>query len=223
MNPQQPGGAMPPPNPNQPYAPQLPPSGQPPHAQYDFIMNPQQPVKAPGAGSGSTITRVAIFGVGLVVLLVAILVGKSLLSSSGPNDTSALISVAQDQAELLRVSGLATTNISDQSTLNLVITAKYSLTTSNQKLLAYMGGNGVKVDAKVIGLKHSALTDSNLSSAAANSTYDSELVSIIQADLTTYSRDLKSAYALTTGPKGRALLQSDYSGAQLLLTQSKQQ
>ncbi len=216
MNPQQPGGPAWPPTPNQ--APQSTLA----HPEYEFIMNPTQPGRPKFSGSGSTVKRVAIAGGGLVILLIAFAIVSSLFKGSGFNVVP-FTAVAQDQTELARVAVIGTTKVTSQAMSNFAYNTKYSMATSTYQLVTYLDTNKKKLDAKEILLKHSTLTDTELTSALANGNFDEEFASIMQKDLATYSNDLKAAYATNPGPKGQALLSAQYKGAQLLIIQSKQQ
>jgi hypothetical protein len=237
MNPQQPGGpapqqqqpGWPPANPQQPAqsgpaqsytAAPAHPAGQ----QYEFIMNPGKPAKRPlllPTGS-SMLSRVMLALGGLVVLIVIGVIASSLFGSKG-SDMTSLVSVAQDQAELIRVSQLATGKADGQTAKNTAISVQLALTSANSSLVTYLATNHQKLSNKDLALKHDVSTDTKLTAADSASNFDPTFISVIQAELAIYQRDLKVAYATKPGPKGEQLLKSQYDGATLLLTQSKQQ
>lgn len=155
-------------------------------------------------------------------MLIIIIIFASLLGGSSSN-TAPLVTVAQEQTELVRVASLGAQKASDQSTQNLAYSISLSLTSANAQLLNYMAINHHKLSPKVLTLKHSSQTDRSLEAALSDSTFDSTLTDIIQSDLNSYMQSLKAAYEANPGPKGRQLLSNQYNGAQLLLKQSQQQ
>jgi len=191
-----------------------------PTAHYDFILNPAKPPKAPGSGSiGKRLAVVA--GVGVVLLIAIILVGSLLGGKSG--GITGIITVAQEQTEVMRVAGQAAGHTNTPRVRNLVTNTTLTLTSSQQQLLAYLKQNHQKVDDKVLALKHSTQTDSSLSNAVATNTFDPVFVGILQNDLANYAQAVRTAYKASPGPKGKALLQKEYDSAQLLIQQSKEQ
>jgi hypothetical protein len=205
--------------PNNPYQPVPPPQ---PH-EYDFLVNSQKPPKRSFSlpGNSSKPIRIAIVVGGLLILIIVFSVIKSALSGGG--NTQALITVGQDQQQIIHI----TTSITqgDQQTSlsttnqNFAVTANASLTSAQTQLVAYMKTNGHKVSAKTLGLRVSANTDEQLKTAIANTTYDSTFQSVMQTQLSNYEQALRAAYKQTSGPKGRKLLTDQFNGAQLLLQQ----
>lgn len=200
----------------------LPPGATPPPAgeqsQYDFIMNPQQP-KRPGffAGTG-TLGRVLLVVVGLFVLLVLFIGAKNLLAGSNLSVPD-MVAVAQDQQEIIHLATNGYQNVDTSDLKNFSVTTELSVTSEQQDLLNYLKTYGHKVSDKQLNLKVSQATDDQLTSAQAASTFDSTYTSIMQNQLTTYQAALKTAFASTKGPKGRALLSQQYTDAGLLLKQ----
>ena len=188
---------------------------------YDFIVNPAAvPKKSliPIPTGGSMLQRAAVVGGGLVILLIIIIIFASLLSG-GSNNTAPLVSIAQQQNELIRVATVGTLQTSDQAAKNFAVASELSLTTDQQQLLTYLKGQGHKVSSKQLIATKSTKTDGELSAAEAASTFDSTFEQIMQTGLTTYTQSLKTTFASTTGPNARKLLNSDYSAAVLLLQQ----
>lgn len=201
--------------PQQPY--QVPPPQQ-PAPNYDFILSPAAPPKRRPLGGGSMLSRLLLVGGILVVLMIVFVVIKNL--ASGPSNYPVLLTVAQDQQELIHLSTAA----GQQQTLataakNFATTAQFGLTSQQAQFTDYLKKNGHHVPAKTLNLKISKTTDDQLAAAASAGTYGQTFKEVMQSQLTTYSQDLKRAYAQTTGRKGRQLLSNDYDAAQLLLQQ----
>lgn len=203
----------------------MPPQNQPPvpHTDYEFIVNPGAPPhRSRLPGGGSLLGRVIVIAIGLILLLTVFSVVKNLLN--GNSNTPLLASVAQDQQAVIHLSANALTQKQNQvafstTNTNFAVTSQLGLTSQQAELLKYMKLNHKKVSPKTLNLKVSQATDTQLTAAAAASTYDQTFHDIMQAKLNTYLLDLKQAYNATKGQKGQQLLSKDYDAAQLLLTQ----
>jgi hypothetical protein len=204
---------------NSPYQPVPPPQ---PH-EYDFLVNAQKPPKRSFKlpGSSSLPLRIAVVAGGLLILIIIFSIIKSALSGGG--NTQALITVGQDQQQIIHITD-AITQGDQQTTLsgtnqNFAVTANAALTSAQAQLLAYMKTNGHKVSTKTLSMRVSANLDEQLKTAIANTTYDSTFKSVMQGQLSDYEQALRTAYKQTSGPKGRKLLSDQFNGAQLLLQQ----
>jgi hypothetical protein len=209
----------------QPIAPppaQMP--GQPaaPADPYTFITEPAAPkqgFRLPGGGS--LVMRAAFAAGGLLVLIILFSVIKNLVV--GPSKFTAFLPVAQDQQQIAHLTKAASQQQSlPVTTENFIATAQLTVPSNQSGLLQYLANNHYKVNPKSLVLKVNPSLDTQLTAAAANTTYDETFRTIMAAQLNTYINDLKHTYAQTTGTKGRALLSSDYDQAQLLLTQLQQ-
>lgn len=182
-------------------------------------MNPNQPQKRGMLpGGNSLLGRIAAVSVGLIVLIIAFSIVRGIIS--GGSNIPELVSVAQDQQELIHIMssaakqpGLSVTN------QNFLYTAQTTLQSTQGQLITYLAKNHKKVNPKQLNLKVSTATDKQLADAAAASTFNQTFHDISQAKLKGYQQALQQAYAHTKGPKGRQLLSDEYNGASLLLTQ----
>jgi hypothetical protein len=207
---------MPPQNPA-PYTPQPPAPSQTP---YDFMLN-QTPQRGKfsmkGLGGQSLKQRLLIVGGVVVILIIFAVILSSLLG--GSNDTLALIAVAQDQNELARVAGEANGEAAQQATQNLGESVQLSIASAQLQLTAYMKRTGQSTSNSQLGATKNTKTDAELTAAEAASDYDVVFTQVMQAQLNKYEQDIKTAFP-TAGPKGKVILQADYDGAKLLLTQA---
>ena len=193
---------------------------------YDFIVNPQKPqrpslINLNGGGMGSLKLRIAVVGVGIVLLIIIISVIGSLFSGGG--NTVNMTSVAQDQSELIRVTTEATqdqsNDIQQNTTLYFAQNCELSVSSEQQRLLAFLTSHGVKLSSQQLALKQNSRTDSALSAAAASSTYDTTFLNVMQGDMNTYISDIKVAYAASSNPQEKQVLQTDYHDVELLQLQ----
>lgn len=200
-------------SPGQPQSPTQPEA-------FDFIVNPDKPVTKRAAlpGANSLLGRVVLVAVGIIILVIAFNIVKTLVS--GSSNLPSMVTVAQDQQELVHLATAAAQqqnlSVTDK---NFIATAQLSLASAQSKLLAYLKTNKAKVTAKVLNLKVSAATDSQLTAAQTAATYGQTLHDIMKAKLNGYATDLKRSYQQTKGTHGRALLSDAYDQGQLLLIQ----
>lgn len=218
---------MQPQNPQPPYQqpPQQPPVPQQPapQGQYDFIVNPVAPPKKIKLAPGNSLPmRILIVLGGLFILAIIAAVAVSVLGKSGgAGDKAAILSVAQDQTELIRLSTSGVENSTSQRNKNFSSTTKISITSSQKKLLAFASAKKIKIDPKALPAKQSSDIDTQLATAKSASTYDVVYTGVMKQQLTKYQQDLGLAYK-SAGTAGKSLLQSEYKSADLLLTQLTQ-
>lgn len=156
--------------------------------------------------------------VGLIGAIVLIILISTLLG----NNTSAggLITIAQEQNELIRVSTEATGNASLQGTQNLIANIELSITTEQQDLLAYLKSIGKEPSQSTLALTKNSATDSALTTAQTNGNYDSTFMTIIRGELRAYSIALKQTFASTTNTAQRQLINNDYKAANILIAEA---
>jgi hypothetical protein len=201
--------------------PQQYPNGQNP---YDFILNPPKApkpsplAKLPG-GSNPFVLKIAVMVAGAIVLMIILGIISSLLSSGSKANATALTDIAQTQAELIRVSDQGINNSTQQSVKNLAITTKYTAKTQQNQLVNYMATQGIKVNAKQLTLKRNAQTDQKFTVAQQTSTFDTVFAKEMQTELQNYAATLKQLFSAATGENERNILSTDYTQAQLLISQ----
>jgi hypothetical protein len=207
-------------SPEAPYGPNppAPPRSDP----YEFITAPATPQKRASlslGGNSSMAKRVLIVVGGGSLLLIIIILLASLIFGGGSTNTESLISIAQEQTELDRVSGIGVQNAVSQNIKNFASSTQISIFSDQQQLLAFLQQHGTKLKSKELAATASAKTDTALNTAIAASTFDETFTSIMQTDLKTYEQTLKQTFIKTKDPAVRQLLSTEYSNAQLLLEQ----
>ena len=190
---------------------------------YEFITNPQKSSRPPlmsfsgGRGNGTGM-RIAVFGIGIVLLIVIMATIGTLMK--GPSNVPNMKVVAEDQAEIIRVTTLATqdqsNDISQNTTLYFAMNTNLTVSSAQQKMLAFLAAHGSKLSTATLALKTNSQTTQALAAAAASSTYDTTFLTAMQGDMNTYMSDLKVAYASSKNPQEQQLLKGDYQSAQLL-------
>jgi hypothetical protein len=189
-------------------------------AAYNFITDPETP-KSRGLslpGGNSTPIRAAFVVGGLAVLLIAFIFVKGLLA--GSNNLTSFLTVAQDQQELIHLAtNAAQQQGTDTATQNYAATAQLAIGSSQAGLIKYLATQHQKLNTKQLNLEVSTTLDTQLTAAAAATTYDQTFQQVTESQLNGYINDLKKAFQATKGPNGHVLLNSDYQQAQLMLVQ----
>lgn len=200
----------------QPQQPTPPPTHP---ASYDFIMNPApQPKRT--LGGNSMVTRLLIVLGGVFVLLVVAVLFMQLLGKSGSSfDKGAMLSVAQDQTEIIRLADRGTQDAAAQSNKNFAITVELGMKTEQAELLKYLAEHGYKPKDKDLILKQSAQTDAQLDSALSSSAFDTVYAGVMKQQLQTYKQDLSAAYNRAKSDSAKTALKARYGVADMLLTQ----
>ena len=189
-------------------------------AQFDFIMNPEQQHRSSGGGSSFAVKLLVIVGALFVVMILAVVV-MNLLGGGGGTNKTALLSVAQDQTEIIRLADSGLESSVGQANKNFAVNLKLATSTQKTDLLTYMDSKGIKPKDKDLGLKQSASNDTVLANAKSSSTFDSAFKSVMRENLLTYQKDLNAAYG-DADQAGQQVLKADFNATQLLLTQLSQ-
>lgn len=168
---------------------------------------------------GSLLGRIVLVLGGVVVLLFLVVFLKGLLGGDRSN-VNALNDVAQSQQLLVHLAtGAAQQPGVSVATQTSSTTISATMTSAQGQLLTYMKLNNLKFNQKLINSQISGAQDAQLSAAASAGTYDAAYSAATQTALSDYEKALQQAYAQTTGAKGKALLKSQFNGAELLLKQ----
>lgn len=186
--------------------------------QYDFIMNDAPKKKGlfsfGGFGGRQRILAIIIaVGVGLcvVVLLFSLLTG-------GSNTTTELVSLAQEQTELIRVANVGIDKARTTEGKNLAVTASLSVTSSRTKVMALLAKQHKKLKDKQLALKQSANTDKALETAALNNRFDETFIQTMNDSLQKYQAHLKQIYDMSKSKSEKEVLNEAYGGAALMIT-----
>ncbi len=161
----------------------------------------------------------AIVGIISAVLLIVGLVAAQFLSGGG--STESLVSIAQQQQEIIRVAENTQRTSQDESTKGFAYTVALSIGSSQQQLQTYITKKGTKLDSKILALKRNADTDKLLDNAKATSTYDTTAQKVLDGLLKDYVDALKEVYQKTNSNELKEILRSNFKAAKTLLIQSE--
>lgn len=205
MQPQQPG--------------QPPQQPAPPPNNYDFIMNPGDSPKKTPLGGSSMATRILVVVGGLFLLIIVAAVFMSFIGGAGKSfDNAAMLTVAQDQTELQRLSDLGVQESVEQTNKNFSATTKLGIKSDQSTLLSFLAQNGYTIDPKQLPLKQDAAATTQLENAKSASKFDSTYETVMKRALQAYQTDLRTAYEGSEG-EAKQVLNTAYENVTLLLTQ----
>jgi hypothetical protein len=202
---------IPPPTPN----PQIPPNGQFDSSQFDFIMNPGKPQK-PSLIPGGPKVKMIVIGLGVTTIVIILLVVIISLFSGGDSTTEALVKIAQQQNEIVRVSEEGAKKAGGEKTKKLATTVNLTVTTDQNSMVAYLAKQKRKVKPKELKLLTNKKTDAELAAASSNGRFDEVFTQIMLEELTEYQASLKSSYN-SVGTKGKDVVNKSYENVTLIL------
>lgn len=205
--------ATPTPPPSPPPAP-VPNGNQNP---YDFILSSGGKPK-PSLGGGSFKQRLVLALTGLAVLLILVFVFIGVLAGRGSSNADALVKVAQEQAEIIRIASIGQSKATDSTVKNLATTTQLSTQSAQVTTLSYLSKNGHKVKTSQLTLLKDSRTDQQLNDASTAGTFNDTFNQILQKQLTTYRSDLQTAYQGATGVNERKLLQDSFNSVSYLIS-----
>lgn len=179
------------------------------HDPFDFIMKDQPKAKRsllPGGSSAKS--RILVVVGGLVILTLLFVVVMALLTSSGTNNKKALIGLAQEQTEIIRLSKAARDTSRSTAVQNYAQSTYAVFNTSQAQTLAYLRTQKIKISSKQLVLGRSVQDDASLTSAGQAGRYDDEYIKIINQDLLEYQAKAKATYQTAKGQKEKLLLKT---------------
>jgi len=183
-------------------------------------MQPNTKKHSSGLGGGLSFGKQIGLFAGVAAVIIA---GLAItMSALGPkSSTPALISIAQRQQEIIRVSTEATKQVSTQNTSNFVANTNATMQSSQTAVIAYLADHGTKLKAKQLALDMNPKTDTLLDNAASANTYDTAVTQELTAEIESYQSLLKTTYDTTTSKSTKKLLEQNFTAAAALLEQAK--
>lgn len=202
--------------PNQPGTPGNP---------YDFIFNsPSPPQKGFGAAGGSGMKkRILIAGVGATVLVIFAIIATSFLGSAGKADNAALLSMVEQQHEIMRLADVGISKAKGPEAQNLAITTKLTLASSQKDIQSYATKRGVKIDQKLLSEKKNSKTDAALTAAEQSNRFDEAFIQVLESHLAKYQASLKKAHGEATDKKDKEKLAAAFKDTALLVNKPEDQ
>lgn len=191
-----------------------------PENNYDFILNPKQPQKRGlfGKLNGDPfITKIAFIVGGAVILMVVLALVVNFFFGSKSN-TDSIVSVAQNEQEIVRLSALGK-DASSQQIKNAAINTAVSIKSQQNEWLAFLNKHNREVKLDELNFEKDDSTDKRLKNAEQTSTFDVTYSTVMRSMLETYATSLKTVYDASSNQQERSILNDHYNEAQLLLEQ----
>jgi hypothetical protein len=199
--------------PNQPLGPSSPVPNP-----YDFITNPgQRPKRQLFGGGGSLTKRIILVVGGAVLLMIIIAIVVSFLTSGGSSNLNSLKSIVAQQQELARVAGIGADKAQDSTIRSYALTAKLSVTSQQQKLIAYLESKNVKLSKEELAAKQDKSVDEALDAATSSNRFDEAFNEELTGQLNNYATDLQEAFDSTSNQNGKTVLSDSYSSTAIIL------
>ena len=189
--------------------------------QYDFILNHQKRTPVDWLSSAGLPIRIGIVAGGLLGLLLLFVIFSSLIGS-GNDSSSQLTDIAQRQAELIRISS-SVPNAAAPTIQNLAASVKLTMSSDQHTLVSLLAQNNKAIDEKTLAARRSQTTDTQLTHAQQDGTYDTALTSVIEQQLSVYIQIVQQAFTASHSHSERSILQADYAHGQLLVDVGNQQ
>lgn len=186
--------------------------------QYDFILNPNNGKSKKDLFAFLKTGNKLVLTIFVGVILIIVFGLLALILNSGPSNTEKLLSVAQQQQELIRVADRGTKDARGTRALNLATTVKLNLSSDQTPLVAALKAEGMKVNSAELNAGRDASTDQKLTNALQNNRFDEVFVEHIQAELLDYQAALNEAYKTTRNQKLKETLKTQYDNATILIT-----
>lgn len=187
-----------------------------PAPDYNFIMSPNtSPRKSLFGGASkkqSLLIKLAAAGIVLMLLLLII----STLFSGGGSPTEKMISLAQQQTEIIRLADKGASDATKSEIKNYATTVQLSIITSQKELTKIITGNGGKADAKTLALGKNSKTDDELTAAKQANRYDEVFNEILKKHLSTYQEDVKEVFDQTSSKNDKAVMSGLFNRAKVL-------
>ncbi len=184
-------------------------------SQFDFILNPQTPPKKSLLPNDPKI-KMAIFALGILVIVGILLVVIFSIFNSGDSSTESLVKIARQQNEIIRVANDGTRKASSESTKKLASLTYLTTTTDQKNLSEYLSKQNKKLNPKELKSSSSADTDKTLANASSNGRYDEEFTKTLTELLKEYQSSLQSTYD-SLGPKAKEVTKQSFDNVTLII------
>lgn len=194
------------------------------HNPYDFIINPQTPVKHPLSGklpdfsSNPILAKYFVVIGGFIVILIFIGLIILIHDISKPN-VAALIDLTAQQQEIVRVANLGQEDVTQTANQNLAIDTSLTIQTQQRQLISLLAQYGTVVSQKQLLMDMNGNTTEELNNAMNNSTVDVVFAQVMQNELQAYLNSLSQLSNTAPTRAERILTENDYLQAKLLINQ----
>lgn len=188
--------------------------------EYEFIIGEttERPVQQQSTPLPSkSKKKLLVFGGIGVLTIFVILFSVLLFSGSGDKTTTSLVSVARQQAEIVRIAQLGVKKSDNAEIKAFAITVQTTVKSDNGSMLAYLKSNALPSDAKSIGASSTAAkTDDILTKAEQANQFDEAFEQVLRTEIASYQKKLQQVYELTESKNTKALISQFFKNTELL-------
>ena len=138
------------------------------------------------------------------------------IGNVGKENVVSLTDAVNKQAEIIKITELASTKSISSTTKNLAATTKLILTTDQAVLLGILKTNGVALTAEELASKTNKSTTTLLANAEHSGTFEKVLLDELASRLDGYKTDIKKAYDSMKDEKSKNLLKEIYAQVEIL-------
>lgn len=174
---------------------------------YDFIMNsgasPQKKGLLP-SGMSKKQRILIVVGAGLGLLMIFGIVFNLLFNRPDPA-LGASLKMAQKHVEVLRVADIGVKKAKSSNTRNLASTAKLSLQSSEDKIVA-IASKGRKITPAQLNAAKDLKTDEELTTADQNNRFDEAFTETIHTQIRAYLTQLRTVYQVSKSKEDKKIL-----------------
>ena len=206
-------------DPNNPVPPVAPPTEQIDPNQFDFIMNPQTPVKKSLIPGGPKV-KMLLIGLGVITLIVIVIAVATSMLNTTDDTVKAMTNIAQQQNEIIRIAKDGTKKAGSEKSKKLAAVTFSTTTSDQQNVINYLSKQKIKLKEKQLALLANKKNDTELATATSNGRYDDVFTQIILKLLTDYQASLQTTHK-TAGEKGKAVLEKSFNNVSLILEDNK--
>ena len=192
-----------------------------PAPDYSFLdQQPKKSKRLPSFG-GSFLGKIVLILIFATVAVIILIIVKSIVSPP-PFNKAAYTVVIDRQNEMLHILNTDVTNAAQAQMTpidnNFAATANLALSTAQVKTVSYLTAYKVKTDPKKLAVVFDPTIDKDLTGSLASNSFDGTFKAEMQQQLTSYQKEIKTAYLSSRAANGKSLLLSEYKEAGQLLT-----
>lgn len=175
---------------------------------YDFIREVNEAIEHHDTDKDKR-KRILIASAGGVGLIIVVWMLAALIFSGGPDVTQRLISIAQRQEEIIRISEIGTDTARDREVEQFATTTRAAIRSSQNDITRLIEARtGSRVSQNRLRAGENVQTTQELETALQANRFDITFITVIQDELIEYRTTMEIALSETNSANEREVLQS---------------
>jgi hypothetical protein len=183
---------------------------------YEFIMNAGNQPKRPMLALDSKKQRIVVFGAGIALLVIVLMIFANALSASSRKASDSLLDLAAYQTELTRIVTLGTQKTRDANVKNKAITASITLQSDYSDTAKMVNNRRVKIPKELATRYAGGTSDQLLDAADKANNFDAVYIELYTEKLTNYKNKLAEVFP-NLSPNEQAVIKKQNQNAKILL------